>query len=107
VEQVKEEPTMISNEGVVELPTVPKVEEPSDISQSEEKFDDSFIVMNNEEKPATVQTTPDGGISEIAEVNIASNGMLDAPVATDNTDVGEPLLEIVDEDDSETGNDFE
>ena len=49
------------------------------------------------------------GISEIAEVNIASNGMLQEPEREEtSSDVGEPLLEIEDDDDDElTGDDFE
>ena len=93
-----------TNDTVVELPTVPKIEEPK-----EEKFDDSFVVTAPEEKPTMIQTTPDGGISEIADVKIDSQGMLQQPERPEppKTDVGEPLLEIVDEDDAPTGADFE
>ena len=105
--QVIEEPTVSEpiieetkqeNDTVVELPTVPKVEE-QPIEKNEEKFDDSFIVMTPQPT-----TTPNGGIKEIAEVNINSQGMTEA---APKTDMGEPLLEIVDDDDVETGNDFE
>lgn len=95
-------PGPVANNAVVEIPTVPKVDESAPVV--EEKFDDSFIVMND--NPSEVKNTPNEGISEIAEVNIDSTGMLQQPEPP-KTDVGEPLLEIVDEDDSETGNDFE
>ena len=102
VEEKKEE-VQTSNDTVVELPTVPQVEP----IKEDEKFDDSFIKMTIDEPAANdVKTTPDGGLSEIAEVNINSQGMLQQPEVP-TTDVGEPLLEIVDDDDESTGADFE
>ena len=122
VEEKKEE--QVNNDTVVELPTVSQVETSNNEVKEEvkketpEKFDDSFITMTADEEVASqihmpegqtatdVKTTPEGGLSEIAEVNINSQGMLQQPTAP-TTDTGEPLLEIVDDDDSETGNDFE
>ena len=102
VEEKKEE-VQTSNDTVVELPTVPQVEP----IKEDEKFDDSFIKMTIDEPAANdVKTTPEGGLSEIAEVNINSQGMLQQPEVP-TTDVGEPLLEIVDDDDESTGADFE
>ena len=50
------------------------------------------------------------GISEIAQVNINSNGMLDTPEPEMKTDTGEPLIELVvddDDDDDDSASDFE
>ena len=108
-----------------EQPVFTPMEAPKE-EQVEEKFDDSFILMTPDEQLASQIHMPDGqeantsseqpaadtnvapekGISEIAEVNINSQGMLQQPDPP-TTDTGEPLLEIVDDDDSETGSDFE
>ena len=68
----------------------------------DEKFDDSFVVANPVEEVPTQQVDPNSStsIEEIAQVNLNSQGMLQED-AVPKTDSGEPLLELVDDDDDD------
>ena len=86
----------------------------------DEKFDDSFIVMNSATTSsgdngqptspvagptaiAPVSNSPSSGLAEISDVNVNNQGMTyNEPVLLD--DSGSPLIELVDEDD--INNDF-
>ena len=83
-------------------------------------FDDSFVIkdgnFSNNNSAAPVSNNPSFvfptateapmGISEIAEVNINEQGMLQANNNVPNVNLGAPILELPDEDDDE-GIDFE
>lgn len=86
----------------------------SNSDDEDEKFDDSFIVMNNaipslgENEQSTssmagptaiapVSSSPSSGLAEISDVNVNNQGMsYNEPVLID--DSGSPLIELVDDD---------
>ena len=90
------------------------------MGDEDEKFDDSFIVMNSATTSsgdngqptspvsgptviAPVSNSPSSGLAEISDVNVNNQGMTyNEPVLLD--DSGSPLIELVDEDD--INNDF-
>ncbi len=92
----------------------------SNLGDEDEKFDDSFIVMNSATTSsgdngqptspvsgptviAPVSNSPSSGLAEISDVNVNNQGMTyNEPVLLD--DSGSPLIELVDEDD--INNDF-
>ena len=102
----QEAATVESNNTVLTIPEVPKVEEKKE-DNTTEKFDDSFIINPNSNVSEDPVINPTGEISEIAEVNIAPNGM----VAEERKEVEKkddaPVLEIIDDDDDDKALDFE
>ena len=86
----------------------------SNSDDEDEKFDDSFIVMNNATPSlgdneqstssmagptaiAPVSSSPSSGLAEISDVNVNNQGMsYNEPVLID--DSGSPLIELVDDD---------
>ena len=69
-----------------------------------EKFDDSFVVTGPVADAAPVEEPAPTGLSEIAEVHIDSQGMLQGSNKPDG--LGSPLLELSDDDDDDDGVDF-
>ena len=87
-----------NNNVVIEIPEVPKIEEPVMMVENinkEDKFDDSFIVQD------VPTNNSNQGISEIANVDINSKGMI-----TDNKKQ-EPILEITEDYDDLDDNGFD
>ena len=86
---------------VMDNPAAPSEEKKDDIP---DHFDDSFVVTTPVQEEAAPEPAPTG-LSEIAEVHINEQGMLQSNNPAPS-DMGNPLLELPDDDD-EGGVDFE
>ena len=118
--ELEENPSLSIVAGIPSDNNSPAESISSNSDDVDEKFDDSFIVMNSATTSsgdngqptspmagptaiAPVNNSPSSGLAEISEVNVNNQGIsYNEPVLID--DSGSPLIELVDEDDIE--NDF-
>ena len=118
--ELEENPSLSIVAGIPSDNNSPAESISSNSDDVDEKFDDSFIVMNSDTNSsgdngqptspmagptaiAPVSNSPSSGLAEISEVNVNNQGIsYNEPVLID--DSGSPLIELVDEDDIE--NDF-
>ena len=117
IKPVEEEKPVIkeSMEPVANIPLVNLVMEdaapatdnaPSGDDAIPDHFDDSFVLSGASVNQSPEVSTSSGGLSEIAEVHINEHGMLQSN-EPEPSPMGNPLLELDDEDDDENGVDFE
>ena len=94
------------------VPNQPAVSTPSSDDTIPDHFDDSFVIQDgaatNGAGTSLFPTAPEVpvGLSEIAEVNINSQGMIQDNQAQAPVNLGAPILELPDDDDDD-GIDFE
>ena len=119
--ELEENPSLSIVAGIPSDNNFPAESISSNSDDVDEKFDDSFIVMNSDTTSssrdngqptstmagptaiAPVSNSPSSGLADISEVNVNNQGIsYNEPVLID--DSGSPLIELVDEDDIE--NDF-